>query len=444
VFEQSNLDAVISELDRLVAGKTSKHLNTLQVNIMRGVWEGATYDKIAEQVRWSEAHVKSVGADLWDLMSDLLNESVTKKNFRATVERRYPDLLSLTPSIIVEGDVPANGVLEFPDGPVQLASSLYCDRPPIEDRCYGAIAQPGALVRIRAPRQMGKTSLLNRVLAHGEQLGYLTVSLNLQMVDTDILQNLDRFLQWFCARVTQKLDLPQRLSEYWDDIFGSKTSCKDYFESYLLPSCQQPLVLALDDVDTLFTYPETADGFLALLRAWYEEGKNTSLWQGLRLILVHSTDAYIPLKIHQSPFNVGLPIELPEFQAPQVMALATRHGLKWTQTQVGQLMDVLGGHPYLVRLALYQLAQPAATLEGLLGTMLGTNSPFYGHLLEKLTILEGQPVLGVALKGLLASPPKPVKPAELFQLTRMGLVKMEAGQVHIRCELYRQWLTVCL
>src|SRR4028119_1406284 len=41
---------------------------------------------------------------------------------------------------------------ELPEGQVDLASAFYVKRPPIEERCYEAIAKPGALIRIKAPR----------------------------------------------------------------------------------------------------------------------------------------------------------------------------------------------------------------------------------------------------------------------------------------------------
>jgi hypothetical protein len=438
-------EVVIGTLDHLIWASTGHHLSPLQALIIRGVWSAATYEDIARQSSWSEAHVKAVGAALWDLLSEILQERISKKNFRTIVERRYSDLCVPERN---NGESAGNMAtfastlaFEFPDGPIKLNSTLYCDRPLIESRCYAAITQPGALIRIRAPRHMGKTSLLNRILHHGETLGYVCVSLNLQLVDSDILQNLDRFLQWFCARVTQKLNLPLQLTDYWDDIFGSKTSCKDYFESYLLPSCPQPLILALDEVDTLFNYPTTADGFFALLRAWYEDAKNSELWQTLRLILVHSTDAYVPLNINQSPFNVGMPIELPEFNAEQVKTLIDRHGLNWTSDQVEQLIGLLGGHPYLVRMALYYITQNQTTLDEILTSALNTTSPFYPHLQHFTSLLEQQPDLVNVLKPMLNQQQTiQLKPLDLFQLTRVGLIQVCQGKVQIRCELYRRWL----
>jgi hypothetical protein len=104
--------------------------------------------------------------------------------------------------------------IEEPEGQVPLESMLYVERPPIEPRCYEAIAKPGALIRIKAPRQMGKSSLMLRVLNYGNEQDFQTASLNFQLVDRDSLSSLDRFLQWFCLSITSELDLDDTLEKY--------------------------------------------------------------------------------------------------------------------------------------------------------------------------------------------------------------------------------------
>ena len=76
------------------------------------------------------------------------------------------------------------------------------------------------------------------------------------------------------------------------------------------------------------------------------------------------------LDINQSPFNVGLPIKLP-FSLEQMQELAVRHGLDWAKGEKGlqklaPLLAMISGHPYLARLALYNLGHQAVTLEQLL------------------------------------------------------------------------------
>jgi serine/threonine-protein kinase len=334
---------------------------------------------------------------------------------------------------------------ELPSGQVRLASAFYVERVPDEALCYKAILQPGALIRIKAPRQMGKTSLMARILYQAKEQGYRTVPLSFQHADTAVFRNLNELLQWFCARITRKLRLPYQVDDHWTDTYGSKDNCTAYFEDCLLSQTDQPLVLGLDEVDRVFKYPEIADDFFALLRAWYEEAGygdlDSDLWAKLRLVVVHSTEVYVPLDINQSPFNVGLPIELSEFSPEQVWDLAQRHGLNWRLTQeVEQLMKMVGGHPYLVRVALYHLAQQQLTLAQLV-TIAATEAGIYGdHLRRHLWNLQQHPELAAAFsKVVKTSEPVELESVLAFKLHSLGLVQLQRNEVRPRFELYRQY-----
>ncbi|TVQ18980.1 MAG: TIR domain-containing protein [Leptolyngbya sp. DLM2.Bin15] len=337
--------------------------------------------------------------------------------------------------------LPAIAVPEMPEGQVNLASVFYTERPPVEVRCQEAISQPGALLRIKAPRQMGKTSLMTRVLHYAQQQGYHTVPLSLQLADDRALRDLDQFLKWFCASVGRRLQLPNRLADYWDDIFGSKDNCTAYFEEYLLSQLDAPLVIGLDEVDYIFQHPEIAADFFVLLRAWHEDAKSRDIWQKLRLVVVHATEVYVPMDINQSPFNVGTPVALPEFSSDQIYSLAKLHGLAWDMGDVDQLMALISGHPYLVRLALYHLARRDITLAQLLeqGT---TESGLYGdHLRRHLWNLEQNPDLLAAMTRVVAADgPVRLDATQAFKLHSIGLVHLQGNEVVPRCYLYRHYL----
>ncbi|HAA33183.1 MAG TPA: hypothetical protein DCE56_42515, partial [Cyanobacteria bacterium UBA8553] len=188
-------------------------------------------------------------------------------------------------------------VPEVPEGSVALSSVFYVERPPIETHCYDTIIQPGALIRIKAPRQMGKTSLLDRIAEHANMQGYITLPLNLQEFGRGVFSNLDEFLRWFCEWIDRRirgwgLRLPVQLSNYWDENRSSMINCTTYFETHLLEQINRPLVLALDNVDCVFQSPEIAQGFFSMLRSWHEEAKTIEVWEKLRLIVVHSTEDY--------------------------------------------------------------------------------------------------------------------------------------------------------
>ncbi len=330
--------------------------------------------------------------------------------------------------------------LENPEGQVPLESRFYVERSPIEIDCYETILQPGALIRIKAPRQMGKTSLMSRVLSYASQKGYQTASLNFQLADAEFLSSIDRFLQWFCASITYELNLPDKLDDYWKGVVGSKNKCTNYFQRYLLPAINTPIVLGLDEVDEVFKHPIIAADFFGLLRAWHEQSKNQATWKNLRLLIVHSKEVYIPLNINQSPFNVGLPIELPDLNQIQVMDLVKRHGINWSDSQVEELRKLVDGHPYLVRVALYEIARNRITFPKLQQIAATEEGPYSDHLRRHWLNLQTDAELLDAIKQVVtADCAVDVGTTEAFKLRSMGLVKFQGNDVIPLCDLYRQY-----
>jgi len=248
-------------------------------------------------------------------------------------------------------------ILQFPEGSVALDSPFYIQRSSIDSLCRETVIKPGALIRIKAPEMMGKTSLMTRILARAVREKYQAVYLDLSAADLGILTNLDKFLRWLCLMVSRQLKLENKLNEYWNtDILGSNDNCTVYFEEYLLAETPAPLVLGLDEVARLFAYTEVVEDFLGMLRSWHEKAKISDIWKKLRLVMAHSTEVYIPLDMNQSPFNAGVPVELLEFDSQQIHDLARVQGLDWDEGQLRELISAIGGHPYLVRLAMYEIS----------------------------------------------------------------------------------------
>jgi hypothetical protein len=323
------------------------------------------------------------------------------------------------------------------DGQVPLNSPFYVERPPIEATCYTAIVKPGALIRIKAPRQMGKTSLMSRILAQGEKQGYQTGFINLW--SRELFKNLDSFLESFCANVSLELGIEEKIDQYWKpQRYSSQTNCTNYFQSYLLKELQQPVILGLDEVDRIFQYSEIADEFFTMLRSWHEKGKNNETWQKLRLVISHSQEVYISLDVNKSPFNVGLPIDLNKFSLAQVQDLVKRHGLQWSDTEINQLMGMIDGHPYLVRTALYHIATNDLTLKQFLEIAPTEEGLYEDHLYRHLLILEENKQLKSAMLKLVNSDDAvTLEPIYAFKLKSMGLAESKGNKVIPLCNLYR-------
>ncbi|MDJ0715312.1 MAG: AAA-like domain-containing protein [Prochloraceae cyanobacterium] len=443
-----NLDCLLKIIDCQLIESQNRPLNSTEILILQGIWQYQTYNQIALEKGYSPGYFTNVVApELYQRLSKVVGQRVTKKNCRMLLES-YAELqaapetrplrqhLAGSPLYINENTSPC-----YPSGSLPLDSPFYLERSSIEEQIYQEIRKPGALIRIRAPREMGKTSLLLRIIDYAKRLSYRTVSLNLEQVDRAILSDLNQFLRWLCTNIAHQLELKPKLDEYWDEDLGSKISCTSYFQDYLLELIDTPLVLTLDELNLIFEHPQVAKDFLPLLRSWYEETKTLPIWQKLRLLVVHSTEIYVPLQLKQSPFNVGLPVELGSFSQEEVQQLAQRYGLDWSNgEQVRQLMAMVGGHPALIHLALYHLSQKKITLSQLLETAPTANGIYSHHLQRHWATLEEQPELARALDTVL-NMVETVKldPIVAYKLRSMGLIEYSENKTILSCELYRQY-----
>jgi hypothetical protein len=332
-----------------------------------------------------------------------------------------------------------------------ISTNIYIQRPPIEEKCYKAILQPGALIRIKAPQKMGKTLLLEKLLDYARQQGYQTAKLDLKLADSSALADLKTFLQWLCINVSDSLELEAKLDDYWQDSTGLNISCTRYFQKYLLSVIDSPVVFAIDNFERLFKCENIFSDFAPLLRSWYETAKQGDrmgkIWKKIRLVVVYSTESYPTLDTNRSPFNVGLAIELPEFNLSQVEEMVNQYELdgQLSEQDFTQLMELLGGHPYLVQETLENLKSQPMTLEELLTLAPTEEGIFSYHLRELLQCLQDNPQLESAYKRVVtANEPVQLNPEITFKLHSLGLVKIVRNDCLPSCDLYRQYFSMRL
>ncbi|MGK7931972.1 MAG: AAA-like domain-containing protein [Microcystaceae cyanobacterium] len=355
-------------------------------------------------------------------------------------DEKYPEWEENSPTVTPQKNVIPN----IPLPSLQVTpNSIYINRPPIESNCLQTLTTDGALIRIKAPEKMGKTSLLRLLLNSTESLNYRKVYLNLQGVESSMFSSLDKFLRWFSANISRELGLKPNLDDYWDEeLFGSLVSCKTYFQSYILEQNEQPLVLGLDNIDRLFEYPDIAKDFLPMLRFWHEEANNIEVWQNLRIIIANSTEAYIKLDANQSPFNVGRMVKLTGFSLEQLEQFAQAYQLNRDElgTFLPQLENLLGGHPYLSHLALEALQKQQIDPDTLLTEAPTQGGIYAAHLRRHWNQLQSIPALANAMKAVVNSEDGvQLDPAIAYQLESMGLIVLNGDQAQASCQLYLQY-----
>ena len=327
--------------------------------------------------------------------------------------------------------------LEMPEGTMDLESQFYLARS-VDAIALETIGRQGVTITIKGPRQMGKSSLLIRTMAAAAKAGKRVAFLDFQLFDKSALTDGDRFFRQFCAWLTDELELGDRVEEFWSAPLGNSQRCSRYLQRYLLKELGSPLVLAMDEVESVFDTEFRSD-FFSMLRSWHNNRAMTPIWKQLDLVLVTSTEPYQLIEnLNQSPFNVGQVLELSDFPVEQVADLNDRHGRPLTRSQVEQLMVLLGGHPYLVRRSLYLVASGQLTVEALFAEATADRGPFGDHLRYHLFRMNDKRDL---IEGLLQVIRDQSCPDErvFFRLRGAGLVRRDRQTVLPRCQLYADY-----
>lgn len=335
-----------------------------------------------------------------------------------------------------------NAPLEYPEGQVRVASKFYVKRE-LDDDCFKYLKAEGALIRIKAPRQYGKTSLLSRLLDDAKS-NHKIVSISFHLLDYKVLESLDSLLKFMATKVIRKIKLDKNMiAEYWEDEYlGSKSKMMDLFEEYILEEINEPIILALDEVDRLFPLDKISDDFFSLIRAMHEESKSNVIWEKFKIILVHSTEPMLAVNsIDQSPFyNVGFSVNLLPFTLREIDELAKRYNIFLTEREINKLLDFLGGHPYLTRKTLYHMAYDNIELNELLSDAFKDTSIYSDHFRRYLLVIQKNLKLVEVLKNIIDKKGC-LDERECYALKAAGIIKGNLDKCNFSCTLYKNFFT---
>jgi hypothetical protein len=332
----------------------------------------------------------------------------------------------------------SSSTLEMETGTMKLHSPFYIERESDQIALRNIQSTGGVTMTIKGARQTGKSSLLVRVSAAAEKSGKRVSFLDFQRMHSS-LKDIELFFRQFCTLLSDSAGLEDRIESYWSSNFPLLERCSRYVSRYVLEALEQPLVLALDEVDSIFE-AYFRDDFFGMLRSWHnsrakEQGRQ-SIWEKLDLVLVTSTEPYLFIeKMSQSPFNVGERIEMQDFSVEQVADLDYRYGSTLLPVQVADLMELLHGHPFLTQRALYLIATGRIEVVDLFRKAATDDGPFSDHLHSLLIRLLGKDEL---IQGLRQALQEGVCSdyRVYLRLQGAGLLRSQAGRAVPRCRLY--------
>ena len=336
--------------------------------------------------------------------------------------------------------------LERPDGAIQHDSVFYIDRraDKIALEEISELKGKGVTLVIKGSRQCGKSSLLARVIERGKSIGKKIVFINFQsFVDAESLEDVHLFCRRLCLKISEELELGDdidhetKIADWWRGHSATEL-CSSYIEENVLTKIDGKFILAMDEVEKTFDANFQAD-FFGMLRSWHNDRATFPLWESLDLVLVTSTEPYALIdNLDQSPFNVGEVISLADFEKHQVEDLNRRHGSPLDNGQIDYLWDLLGGHPFLVRKALYNLAKERIQWDEFKSHADHPRGLFGDHLRYYLYRIKQKTELADAFMEVVSGSTE-IEDEVFRRLEGAGLVTGESYQAEPRCRLYRDF-----
>jgi len=299
-----------------------------------------------------------------------------------------------------------------------------------------AAHQPSETVIVKAPRQMGKSSLLISYMAACRALEKKTVLLDLaSLFSSEEISNYSLFLTILAQEIWEQLGQ----SGTGPPSINRQAEFSRYIERTLLAHIDGAVLMAFDEMDRVLgrTYQED---FFSMLRSWHNQRADTSTnWHKLGLAIAISTEPYLFIEdILRSPFNVGLNLDLRLFNHLECQRLSRLYQVNLSEEQFRELMNLLNGHPHLTHLAFHALTGPhALDFPTLLHRAVNRDGPFGAHLraLEyRVTDETGTEVLAVMKH--IVNQGSVFDRKNFYRLHSAGLVRKDGDRIIPTNQLY--------
>jgi hypothetical protein len=322
-----------------------------------------------------------------------------------------------------------------------LDSPFYIVRAADKD-FHAALDRKDSIVLVKGARQMGKTSLLARGLQQAREAGTKVAALDFQKLNQANLADIESFYKALGAMIADKLELDVYPEEAWRPGRGASVNFERYVLREVLKKAEGHLILAMDEVDRLFTCPYASEVF-GLFRSWYNDRSldPEGPWKRLTLAIVYATEAHLFITDqNQSPFNVGTKLELHDFGLEQVEAL--NHLYKdplRSPEDVKRFYALFNGQPYLTRRAFYEMTAHEMSIDQLEAGATD-EGPFGDHLRRILVMLAPDKALLAAVSGMVKGESIPDQ-ASFYRLRSGGLISgLTPQDARFRCGIYASYL----